>query len=1029
MPDHKEITPHIYTIGAGAPFVDDLADGLMARYSRPGDPLDFTRVHILVPTRRAVTSLSEAFVRLAATQGKGALLLPRISPIGDVDEDALIMGESLNQEIGETDMYFAAPEAIDPLQRHFILSRLILEWSRKEHEQGRTIGTTEPTQALRLAAELGQFLDNIDTHNIDASALQTLVPDTYTEYWQETLRFLHVVTHEWPEILHAYGMIDQVTRRNLLLCKLARHWQDVPPAHAIVAAGSTGSVPATAELLSVIARLPEGAVVLPGLDLDLDAAAWQTIDPTHPQAGMKDLLESMGVGRDDVRPWPGAGTEQSFGSHAARRARRRLINEALRPAGATEGWRRTIQEFKTQHWDEGLKGLSCIEAAHPGEEALVIALILRETLEQSGKTAALVTPDRTLARRVAALMQRWDVETDDSAGHPLGQTPVGHYLRLVADFLRGEFEPLSLLSLLKHPLASCGMAHGPFLQAVETLELFALRGPRPSGGLTGVRHSIDRQKKAISAIPGEDRLSDIYRVLDVLDQALGPFLERGAKSTLPFTDLVTAHVKAAEELARGPGGAHTVWSGTAGEAAAGFISGLLDAGRDAPALHAHAYPGLFDVLVMERAVRPRYGVHPRLSIWGPLEARLQQADTIVLGGLNEGTWPVQAHADPWLNRPMRTALALPLPERRIGLAAHDFAQLSSAGRVIMTRSQKVDGAPTVPSRWLLRLKTILNGAGADDGLTSPIPYLAWARALDQPARIAPCPPPEPRPPVSARPRRLSVTEIETWIRDPYALYAKRVLNLAPLDAIDDNPGRAERGLFIHKILDRFVREHKGVLTPDALRDLIGLGREIFAGAIHYPGVRAIWWPRFERIAGWFITFEQEHRKHSSPLASEVKGETILPGPAGDVTLIARADRIDQQAEGLSIIDYKTGTAPSKKEVKTQLSPQLPLEGLIAGRGGFAGVAVAPVTAFSYIELKGGATPGEVKPIASGADAREMIETAGAGLTGLIARFDQPDTPYRSVVSPKFLSRYRPYDHLARVKEWLTGDVEAAGGGS
>ncbi len=1017
----------IYTISADDPFVDNLAEGIMTRHGAADDPLALARVQILVPTRRAVRSLSDAFIRLAGRDSSRALLLPKISPIGDVDEDALIMEDGSDNIVGERELYFEAPEAIPVLRRNFILSRLILKWGQIEREQGRSIGAGEPAQALRLAAELGRFLDSLDTHGIDPSALQTLVPDAYTEYWQETLQFLAVITQEWPEILKASGMIDQMSRRNLLLRELASQWRASPPAHPVIAAGSTGSVPATAQLLSVIAQAPQGCVVLPGLDLDLDDAAWTAIDDTHPQAGMKELLERLNANRKDVRPWPQSKTARARSE--THNARRRLINEALRPAGATEGWRAAVQNFKSLRLDKGLEGLSCIHAAHPGEEALAIALILRGAAERPGKTAALVTPDRGLSRRVAALMRRWEIEIDDSAGQPLGQTPVGNFLRLLADMIRDDGAPVTLLSLLKHPLAQCGMERGAHCRAVETLEIFALRGLRPSGGFEGLRQILISQQEKITASKGAANMASVLQILDVLDRALGPLLNAGPSDALSLKHLAAAHIQAAEEISSGPDDTRALWSGDAGETASAFMQDLWQASDDAPPMRAQAYPNLFDMLVMERAVRPPYGAHPRLFIWGPLEARLQRADTIILGGLNEGTWPVQAQSDPWLNRPMRAGLGLPMPERRIGLAAHDFAQLTSAPSVIMTRSQKVDGAPTVPSRWLLRLETILKGAGHLERLEEPAPYLAWARAMDQPDRIAPLNPPEPRPPVSARPRRYSVTEIETWTRDPYALYAKKILALKPLDPLDDNPGRADRGLIIHAILDKFVRSYPHTLPENAVNALIDIGQQEFARVINTPGVRAIWQPRFERIAHWFIDFERAYRERAAPVATEVKGEIIIPGRQGDVTLVARADRIDQQADGLAIIDYKTGSAPSGTQVKTQISPQLPLEGLIAREGGFSGVKATPVAAFSYIELKGGVVPGKIIPIAHGAEAETIIEDAYKGLMTLIAAFDKSETPYRSVVRPMLLSRYRPYDHLARVKEWLTQGNEPEGGGA
>jgi ATP-dependent helicase/nuclease subunit B len=415
-------------------------------------------------------------------------------------------------------------------------------------------------------------------------------------------------------------------------------------------------------------------------------------------------------------------------------------------------------------------------------------------------------------------------------------------------------------------------------------------------------------------------------------------------------------------------------------------------------------------------VRPRYGGHPRLAIWGPLEARLQHADLLILGGLNEGTWPPEPAVDPWLSRPMRRDFGLPPPERRIGLAAHDFAQALGAPEVVLTRSLRVEGTPMVPSRWLQRLDGLLDSVGLGDALQRVALPLAWQAMLDRPDAIRPASPPAPRPPVHARPRRLSATQVETWMRDPYAIYARHVLRLRRLDPLDADPGAADRGNFIHRALEEFVAAHPGALPADALDRLLDCGREAFGPALDRPSVWAFWWPRFERIARWFIERERERRGALAASFTERRGELQLPGPAGAFLLTATADRIDAFGDGgLAIIDYKTGQLPKASDVQLGFSPQLPLEAAIAASGGFSGVPDGAVAELAYWRLSGGNPPGEITAIR--ADAAALAAEAKAGLERLIAAFDDRGTAYESRPRADSAPRFSDYDHLARVREW------------
>jgi len=979
----------VFSIDPEFPFLDALAEGLAAHAG--GDPLTLARMTVLLPTRRAARSLAEAFLRRA--EGR-PLLLPRLFPVGDLDAEELAI---LADEGGAEGVVELAP-AVPELMRQLMLTRLVLEYGRRSGT-----GPQGAAQAAPLAAELARFLDEVAAEGCSLDRLDDLVPAEHAAHWQNVLKFLAILRSEWPAALESLSCLDPAARRNTVLASQAAAWRKDPPRDPVVAAGITAGVPAVAALVELVAALPSGLVVLPGLDREAAAEDWEAIelDPAHPQHLLARLLARLKCAPKEVAPWPFP--KKRRGSPA----RARLLRAVMSPAAQTHRW------GALAHIDaKSAAGIYRVDCPGPQEEATAIALLMRETLQNEGATAALVTPDRDLARRVAGELRRWQVEVDDSAGSPLAKTPPGTFLRLVLQCAAEDFAPLPLLALLKHPLAACGLDPAAFRERARRLELAALRGPRPGPGIGHLREA---------AGPEADFVARIGAALAPLGDAL-------ARPAIGLADLVAAQVKAAEMLAATAAelGERRLWRGDAGEALALWLNQLLDGARDFPALAGGEYPGLFEALLAAPVVRPRYGRHPRLFIWGLLEARLQQADRLILGGLNEGTWPARADSDPWLSRPMRRQFGLPPPEQRIGRAAHDFAQCLGAPEVILTRAARVEGTPTVPSRWLLRFETVLRAAGLasrflSDHLKQGAP-LSWQRALDDPGTPQPVKPPEPRPPLEARPRQLSVTSVETWFRDPYAVYARRILNLKKLDPIDQDPGAAERGSFVHRALDRFLKEFPRDLPPDAGARLLAIGQEEYGRALDRASVREFWWPRFERVVAWLVELERDRRVAVVQSFGEIEGKLVLPGKAGDFTLTAKADRIDRLADGsLAILDYKTGALPKPGDVKSGYAPQLPLEAAIAQAGGFPGVPAAAVAALVYWKLSGGDPPGEEKFAAHDAvGVADLAARARRGLENLVARFDDPKTPYRSLPQPEQAPRYSDYGHLARVKEWLLG---------
>jgi ATP-dependent helicase/nuclease subunit B len=1033
------VTPRVFNIPASAPFLPVLIDALVNNklgldFPKSGDPLALAQATLYLPTRRACRLARDIFLD---TYRRDAAILPRIVALGNVDEDEIAFAEAATAELAADAL--ALPRAIEPLERRLLLAQLIVTWSAAiKPDKGSPLIANTPAAALSLADDLARLIDDMTTREVDWKRLDDLVPDEFDKYWQLSLDFLKIAREFWPARLKEIGAIDSAERRDRLIdAEVKRLAGSNAP---VIAAGSTGSMPATAKLLAAIAQLPRGAVVLPGLDTDLDEAAWLSIagsdkDKTHdgapaaghPQFAMQALLTRIGITREAV---------QRLGEPAPH-ARELLVSEALRPAATTERWQARLAsaDFNAAA-GKAMAAVSVIEAANAEEEALAIATALREAMTAPGKTAALVTPDRSLARRVVAALERWQVPVEDSGGDALADTPAGIFARLAAEVALGGLAPVPLLALLKHPLLRLGAGANAHARAVSALECAVQRGPRPRAGSEGLKHAL----ATFRATRGELHRNDPRKLIAEADldaaealagklaAALAP-LETLKKGPQKLGALTRSHSEAVENLAGETVELVAAFAGTDGQQLkAAFEKVIESSAAQALELAASDYPDVFHALISGRHDRRPESDKPRVRIFGLLEARLQDADCLVLGGLNEGTWPPETRSDPWLSRPMRLQLGLNLPELRVGLSAHDFAQGLGAAEVILTRAARQAGAPTVSSRFVQRLAAVVGETRWKAALARGENYLGWARALDHPAEVKAAPRPEPNPPLDTRPLQLSVTDIENWLRDPYTIYAKHVLRLHPLDAIDTPPGAADRGSAIHDAIGEFTKAFAAALPPDAEQKLIALGEKSFAPLNDYPEARAFWWPRFLRIARWFAGFERDRRAAIAAIYAEVSGALPIQLDAKVFTLTARADRVERRADGsYVIVDYKTGMPPTEPQVRTGLSPQLTLEGAILRGGGFKDKGIAPgsLAEMLYVRLKGGEPPGEPKTIKFKEGTPDaQADRALAKLTAIARKFLIDGEAYRSLVHPMWQKHYGDYDHLARVKEWAASGGES-----
>lgn len=981
-----------FSIPAHRPFLDDLAAGLIAEYG--SDPAGLAEAVILLPNRRGARDLAEAFLKAAGD--RSAILLPRILALGEL--------ETGEPPFEPADIALDLKPAIDPLRRRFELARLAAAHAAERGEP------LDPRGALDLADALGAFLDGLQVEGLDdPDALDHLAPAEQAEHWSRSANLLKRVMIDWPRRLDDLGVMDAAERRVLVLNRLADQWRANPPTAPVIAAGSNEAAGAVSRLLGVIAEAPRGCVVLPGLDEALAEAAWAEVGEPHPQGAIKALLAANHVSRGEVAEWPGS---RDAGVQMRGRARRRVVNEALRPAEATADWLGVLKSLREgQAGDpvtDGLEGLTVVSAAHEEEAASVCAVLMREALETPGKTCALVTPDQALARRVEARLSRWGLAVDDSAGAPVSRSPQGRLLALTARLQAQPLEPILLLAVLKHRSARLDP------RAVRGLEDAAFRGPRP--------RSWDEVRSRIAAARVPDhrntlrpiwrraRLDAAERLADRLEAILPAETAGGA------ADLQAGRLAGCVEALAGP----RAWEGPEGEAAARVVAGLIEHGGALPDLSADAFADLIQALLDDQTVRVERPSHPRLRILGAIEARLVRADRMILAGLEEGVWPRGAGADPFLSRPMREMLGLPSPERRLGLAAHDFAQAASAPEVYLVHAERRDSQPSVQSRWLWRLSTLVRGA--ELALPGRPEVIAWARALDAADAYRPAERPRPAPPLTSRPRNWSVTDIETLTRDPYAIWARKIVRLSLLAPPDEAVDARLRGSAIHAAFEAFSEalnrgEPAGPavfeqLYIQALRDggmdEAGLAREAALAAATAREAAAL---------------EAERRADGRHVIVEQRGERPLMVGAREHTLSARADRIEVGDGGIHVLDFKTGAPPTPAQVEAGYAPQLTLTGALAARGAFENQPLEP-RGLTYVRVTGRKPPIEVLEANADLGPAEASEAAWEGLVELLTAYENDTEPYRSRVAPQFFKRHPgDYAHLARVFEWSAAGDE------
>ena len=1015
----------IYSIPPSMPFLDTLARAILRGDlgdGQLGAKVDLADTLIYLPDRAACRGLEAAMLRAGEQRPKS---LPAIRPLGVSDEDALCILHTA--EADDPQAYPDVPPAIGALERRMVLTQLILAWAERVKrgqvgERGLVVTIAEtPAAASELALDLMKLMDEADGERVDLGRLRGLLPERFAAHEQLSLNFLEIVLGAWPAYLEASGRLAPIARRNRVLTLETQAVRQRRPDQPVIIAGSLGTAPATAALIEAVYGHPRGAIVLPGVDLWLDDESWRALPkhPEHPQAAVDRLLSRLAASRAYITMLP------VNSSAKGDNARERFISEAMRPSSTVAAWPRFISTTQPKAIRAALADVSLVTAPGVHEEAAAIAVVLREVVETPGRSAALITPDRMLARRVRAQLGKWGPHMPDAAGVALATTPDGIFFQLIAD-AAATGSKIALLALLKHPFVRRAET-AAIEAATSVIEMAAIRQPWGGDGVGQFARGLSLTRQQERKHPALARLSDAEwdaaeAVAIGLVKALQPLTNLARRKSLSLKTLAEAHHAVAARLrtdeARND-------AAPASDAAMAAFMNALASDILGPSLALKDYPALFRNLLSGEVCREGGAGHPRLRILSPKDARLAAADTVIVAGLNEGNWPEPAETGPWLNRGMRDALGLPPAERQTAQAAHDFTQFLGASEVILTRAVKAEGTPTVPSRWLLRVEALLGGFDLRDALGPKRPWLHWATAGDVTAPAPRAKAPAPCPPAEVRPRQLSVSEIAALIANPYAIHAKHVLGLRALEALEAEPGGAERGRIIHETLYRFAKRYPQELPENCAAALL----EIFDGYTAPFGgnarIAAFWRPRMERFADWFAETEPSRRMGVAQVLSQVGGELTIAMNGGPFTIRGSADRIDLREDGaVAIYDYKSGALPSEADIATFKAPQLSLAALIAQHGHYRGVESHRVAKVSYVSAKGGEPAGEERAI-NATDIGELTKAARTGLEALLTRFDDEATPYTAMRRTGFSNRYAfdAYAHLARVDEWSGGGEE------
>ncbi len=964
----------VYNIPPGSQFLENIAHGIFAKYGH--NPLLMSDIRIFLPNHRSCQKLRSYFSNQASDK---AIILPKIHTIGDIGEENFILKSQNN--------------LTTPIQsfskQYVMLANIIITWHKERGEK------IHYNQAINLAIELSKFASEVERQQISWQTLQQITPEDLAEHRQEIIDFMEIIFSLWPKELQKHKLADINTYKNDAILNLSQYWQENPIQTPVFIAGSTGSIKATASLIKTIASLPHGYVILPGLDKNVDANYWHNIQETHPQYNLKKLIEYINIQRDDIKIWP----------YINRVINRDVITaEITRPANTNINWH-NIQIPQNEY-----DNIFILNTNNIPEEANTIAIILRETIEQPNHTAVLITNNKVLARYVENILKKWDIIVDNSHGNNLSSSSVCIFLRLIISLAENPSSLTSFLACVKHPFSCFGENKITITNILNNIEIKYLRGVKIIHDLSDILNLITNDTISLN-------LSE--KIVNILTSFTKLFKEKNVS----FKHLLQEHIKLAEAMAstNTASGNTILWQNESGKQSLEFIKELMESADEIGVITPKQYLNIFDTLISGKIYHEKKNNTSRIIILSPIEARMLSFDTVILGDLNDGSWPQIPDTGPWMNRIMRKNFHLPSPDVQIGQSAHDFIQHLNSKRVIITRSKKSGKSNTKPSRWLQRMETVYRAANISEERSNNIPYLYWARQLNSPTLITSIPPARPNPPLATRPHEISISMVEELIRNPYAFYAKQILKLKKLEELEAQAGPKEFGILIHNIIQQFTLNYKLIDKANYASFLEDTFKNFIKSSNIQKAIENAWWPKFKIYAN--ILAEKASTWQGVEIYPEINGKMQTKLANGNIiTLKCRADRIEIAQEKIRIIDYKTSSEyPNiEEQALTGMLPQMPLQGLIAKSGGFCGIdgmAEALIYWFIGTDRNGNLLISE-RNVFNTISLEEGLAICEESYIKLLNTFFANQNAFLSAPNPKMSPKYNDYEHLARNKEFM-----------
>ncbi len=995
---------NVFYIPTGYSFLETLAKSALRLYGET--PEHLADLHILLPTRRAVRMMADIFLDL--TNG-APMILPRLRAVADIDDAELELWVH-----GATRILPDIHPAISNIERQAVLTQMLQKRDP----------TLNYARASGMARALGELMDRVADEDLSLDAMDHLVPSEYAAHWQLTVEFLSILRTVWPTYLEDRKLQNATTRRSLLLRTLAAHWAAHPPASPIWIAGVTGSLPAVADLMRVIANCPNGHVILSGFDPSISDDAKE--DLQHPHYQTHQTLSRLSISPHDVRVWPEYPLDTADKRDVARGE---FWNHVLCTNIASDRWTELKHAPNRTEFGDVLSGLRLISCKNRPQEARIIAAAARHILSDQNARLAIVTPDRALAQDIISACARFKIDVNDSAGDVLSDTAPARFMFLCLKTVMGGYHPVDLLSLLRDPFFNPSLLSREAMDRIDRLS----RGVRPPAHVDGLMAELIRRgqdakypvRDALST-DDQDQLAHIFSICSNFERTF-------CQDNLSVLDRIRAHITLAEQLsAHDDHDVSALWTEDDGITLARFFQDLLASADMLPKIVDRDYVDFLADMMSGIRVNARGVGHPRLALLGIFESRLISCTHVILAGMNEGIWPQGPRIDPWLSRRMRQDFGLPLDDIQTGRMAHDFLQLVRRNQVIMTRSEQLNGEITVSSRWWQRLETVIHALGYNPQSLAADDLVAWVGARDaaQKTKNIKVMRPMPTPPCHLRPRKISATNIDLLIKNPYAFYARHILRLFPLDGYDMDVDGRIRGIILHRVTEKFISSFQGDLPGLFAPQILEILSDVLRVEIHDPVVRATLWPRLERVLLNFLDQEKDWRSQGfSSRFLEQKWHLNLDIQGEPYTITARFDRLDQHRDGAyALVDYKTSASiPSKKDALNGAAAQIPIEIWLARDGknqnmaeDSKGMPLAYALLWPISARKFDLHPWDKT------DVEALCQIAARDVPRILSAYHNDHTPYLPVPDPSLAPDFDDYTHLARRAEWWGMDRPEGG---